>query len=357
MTSVSLSGVTKDYRDAAAVKGVNLDVTAGDFLCLLGPSGCGKTTILRMIAGLEPQTQGQIRIRDQLVADPAAGLFIAPEKRNLGLVFQNYALWPHLSVEQNVAFGLKLRRLTSAQRQENVSEALNAMEIADLAKRFPHQLSGGQQQRVAIARTLAVEPQVLLMDEPLSNLDARLRLEMRAVLKRLHARLGTTIIFVTHDQWEAMTLASRIAVMKAGQIEQIGSPDDIYDRPSSRFVAEFVGTPPINLINLRTKTPIARALTNHTHSKATYAGLRPETCRLGPVAPASAFSVTAEVHDILPTGGAWIIELCCHGDTVFALSHIRPIVRQGDHITLSASLDAPHFFDDAGLSCAALTHH
>lgn len=348
---VKMTGLVKSYGEATAVHGVDLDVPEGDFLCLLGPSGCGKTTVLRMIAGLEAQTAGRIEIRGQVVADPATGTFAAAERRDVGMVFQNYALWPHLTVARNVEFGLRLRRLSPASRRERVAEALEAMEIATLADRYPSQLSGGQQQRVAIARTLAVEPQVLLMDEPLSNLDARLRLEMRAVLKRLHARLGATIIFVTHDQWEAMTLASTIAVMSAGRIEQVGTPDAIYDRPGSRIVAEFVGAPPINLFDLATGTPIARSLAPLAGPDVTSAGIRPEALVLGRPAEDVAFAVPAEVTEVLPTGGAWIVELTCGADTVFALSHSRPAVAAGDHITVSAPRDAPHLFDDAGHRC------
>ncbi len=348
---VRLSGLAKRYGDAVAVRGVDLDVPAGDFLCLLGPSGCGKTTILRMIAGLEAQTAGRIEIRGRVVADPATGQFAAPERRDVGLVFQNYALWPHLSVARNVDFGLRLRKMSAAARRARVIEALDAMEIADLAERYPSQLSGGQQQRVAIARTLAVEPQVLLMDEPLSNLDARLRLEMRAVLKRLHERLGCTIVFVTHDQWEAMTLASTIAVMHRGRIEQVGPPDAIYDHPRSRFVAEFVGAPPINLFDLSAGTPISRALALAADPRARIAGVRPEALVLGPPPDDAAFAVPADITGVLPTGGAWIVELACGDGTVFALSHTRPSAVRGDRVTVSAPCGAPHLFDDAGLRC------
>lgn len=352
---VRLMGLVKRYGDAVAVAGVDLDVADGDFLCLLGPSGCGKSTILRMIAGLEAQSEGRIDLRGRVVADPDAGVFLAPERRDVGMVFQNYALWPHLTVARNVDFGLRLRRLPAEARRARVAEALDAMEIADLADRYPNQLSGGQQQRVAIARTLAVEPQVLLLDEPLSNLDARLRLEMRAVLKRLHVRLGATIVLVTHDQWEAMTLASTIAVMRDGRIEQVGTPDRIYDRPASRFVAEFVGAPPINFFDTTAATPIARALAPRAGPRARSLGIRPEALRLGPPSGDAAFAVTGRVTGILPTGGAWIVELACGGDTVFALTHLHPAVAPGDDVTVSAPSDAPHLFDSVGRHCGHLT--
>ena len=350
---VRLVGLVKRYGEAVAVDGVDLTAPAGDFLCLLGPSGCGKTTILRLIAGLEAQTAGRVEIGGRVVADPARGAFEPPERRDVGLVFQNYALWPHLTVAANVAFGLRLRGQAGEARRARIAAALEAMEIAALAGRYPNELSGGQQQRVAIARTLAVEPRLLLLDEPLSNLDARLRLEMRAELKRLHARLKATILFVTHDQWEAMTLASTIAVMRAGRIEQIGTPDEIYDRPRSRFVAEFIGAPPINLFDFASGAPIAQALARRAGHRAVSAGIRPEALSFGPPTADAAFAETAEVTGVLPTGGAWIVELACGGDTVFALRHARPDLAVGERVTLSAPSSAPHLFDRDGLRVPA----
>ncbi|MCP1326883.1 ABC transporter ATP-binding protein, partial [Halomonas sp. 707D4] len=233
MPTITLNALTKRYGPgASAVDTLDLHVESGDFMCLLGPSGCGKTTLLRMIAGLEQASQGRLSIGDTVVDDPASGRFVSPEKRELGLVFQSYALWPHMSVAQNIDFGLRLRKLPAHERRLRTGEVMEKLGIAAYASRYPSQLSGGQQQRVALARMMVLNPRVLLLDEPLSNLDASLRLEMRAELKRLHQAFDTTIVFVTHDQWEAMTLASTIAVMRQGRLQQVGSPDDIYARPN-----------------------------------------------------------------------------------------------------------------------------
>ena len=252
MPDIVLSNVQKSYsaNSPKAVSDLNLHIGDGEFMCLLGPSGCGKTTTLRMIAGLENLTDREIAVGEKVVDSPARAQFIGPEKRGMGLVFQSYALWPHLTIERNTDFGLRLRKMPKAEREERVAKVMRALDIEKYRDRYPSQLSGGQQQRVALARMLAVNPGVLLLDEPLSNLDARLRLEMRAELKRIHAEFKTTIVFVTHDQWEAMTLATSIAVMNEGTLQQLGAPNDIYDRPANRFVAEFVGSPPINILEI-----------------------------------------------------------------------------------------------------------
>ncbi len=253
MPTINLRGARKAYPGANsnAVPDLDLEIADGEFMCLLGPSGCGKTTTLRMIAGLENLSGGSLDIGGRVVDCPDQAVFIPPEKRELGLVFQSYALWPHLTIARNVDFGLRLRKMPAAERDARTEEVMKALGIEKYRDRFPSQLSGGQQQRVALARMLAVSPGVLLLDEPLSNLDARLRLEMRAELKRIHADFGTTILFVTHDQWEAMTLATTIAVMNEGRLQQMGTPDDIYERPANRFVAEFVGAPPpINIMEM-----------------------------------------------------------------------------------------------------------
>ena len=230
MPNIQLSHVCKRYDQSIqfAVKALDLTIAAGEFMCLLGPSGCGKSTTLRMIAGLEHASGGEIRLGERIVDSAQAGIFIAAEQRNLGLVFQSYALWPHLTVAQNIEFGLKLRKIPRAEREQILLSVMTTLGIAAYHDRYPSQLSGGQQQRVALARTLAVNPQILLLDEPLSNLDARLRLEMRTELKRIHQQYGTTMLFVTHDQWEAMALATRIAVMKDGELQQVGSNHDIF---------------------------------------------------------------------------------------------------------------------------------
>ncbi len=271
MPTINLNGAQKNYgvNSANAVSDLDLEIRDGEFMCLLGPSGCGKTTTLRMIAGLENLSGGEIRIGERLVDSVMDGVFVPPEKREMGLVFQSYALWPHMTIERNTDFGLRLRKLPKAEREARVEQVMQALDIAKYRDRYPSQLSGGQQQRVALARMLAVNPGVLLLDEPLSNLDARLRLEMRAELKRIHKEFKTTIVFVTHDQWEAMTLATTIAVMNNGTLQQMGTPNEIYDRPANRFVAEFVGSPPINIIELEGggATDIARQAASYLSTR------------------------------------------------------------------------------------------
>ena len=244
MATIEIDGIRKSFGAVQALQAVDLQVRDGEFLALLGPSGCGKTTLLRIIAGLESQTGGRVRIGGRDVSD------LPPRRRGLAMVFQNYAVFPHLTVFENVAFGLRMAKAPKERVQRQVARAAALLHIEPYLSRHPGQLSGGQRQRVAVARALAVEPEVLLMDEPLSNLDALLRLEMRAELKSVLAEAGTTTIYVTHDQTEAMGLADRIAVMQAGRIEQIGSPSEIYHRPRSRFVGGFVGSPPMNFLRL-----------------------------------------------------------------------------------------------------------
>ncbi len=235
MTTILLEGITKRYGSTTAVDGISLKIEDGELFFLLGPSGCGKTTLLRMIAGFIIPSEGRIRFNDRDMTD------VPPEKRNTGMVFQNYALWPHMSVLDNVAFGLSVRKVGRRQREEKALEALRAVQMHEYAKRKPNELSGGQQQRVALARALVIEPQVLLLDEPLSNLDAKLRLEMRSEIRRICKRAGITTVYVTHDQKEALSMADSLAVLRHGKIVQVGSPRQTYDRPASRFVADFLG--------------------------------------------------------------------------------------------------------------------
>ena len=239
MSSVILRGLTKRFGGETALDGVSLEVENGQLVCLLGPSGCGKTTALRLVAGFIEPTAGQILIGDKVVSSP--GRTLPPEQRNVSMVFQTHALWPHMTVAENVAYGLLVRKLDRASIASKVSAILATTQLAAFAGRYPAELSGGQQQRVALARALVVEPDTLLLDEPLSSLDANLREEMRFEVRRLHDAYRTTSIYVTHDQGEAMTTADRIAVMNAGRIEQLGTPEEVYDRPRSEFVARFLG--------------------------------------------------------------------------------------------------------------------
>jgi len=241
MGTVRAIGLVKTFGTVTAVNDLSFEARAGEFLTLLGPSGCGKTTTLRLVAGLERPDRGEILVGDRPISSVASGLFVPPERRGMGMVFQSYAIWPHMTVFENVAFPLQELRVPRAETRERVMAMLSTVGLGDLHARPAPMLSGGQQQRVALARALVSNPQVLLLDEPLSNLDARLREEMRFELREMQAKLGITSIFVTHDQAEAMTLSDRIVVMNAGRIEQEGSPEDVYQRPSTRFVMDFLG--------------------------------------------------------------------------------------------------------------------
>src|SRR5437870_1766396 len=243
MAQVMMKELNKKYDEVHAVKDVNLHIRDKEFVVLVGPSGCGKSTTLRMVAGLEEITAGEITIGDRIVND------LPPKDRDIAMVFQNYALYPHMSVYDNMAFGLKMRKFAKPDIAKRVQDAAEILGIQGLLARKPRQLSGGQRQRVAMGRAIVRHPQVFLFDEPLSNLDAKLRVQMRAEIRKLHLQLGATSIYVTHDQVEAMTMADRIVVMNKGEIEQVGSPLDLYDRPASLFVAEFIGSPAMNLFD------------------------------------------------------------------------------------------------------------
>jgi iron(III) transport system ATP-binding protein len=239
MAIVSIRGLTKKFTDAAAVDDLHLEIGDGEFVSLLGPSGCGKTTTLRLIAGFLQPDAGEICVGGEVISSPS--LVVPPERRNMSMIFQSYAVWPHMTVAQNVAYGLKFKKLTKQQIDAKVTKLLGVVHLAELKDRYSAELSGGQQQRVALARALVVEPQILLMDEPLSNLDANLREEMRFEIRRLHEEFKITTVYVTHDQAEAMATSDRIAVLDRGRLVQAGGPQELFDRPKTRFVAEFVG--------------------------------------------------------------------------------------------------------------------
>src|SRR5712675_866445 len=287
MAQVTMRSLNKMYDEVHAVKDVNLDIRDKVFVVLVGPSGCGKTTTLRMVAGLDSITSGRVLINDKVVNE------LAPMDRDIAMVFQNYALYPHMSVYDNMAFGLKMRKFDKPEIQKRVREAADVLGIGEYLKRKPRQLSGGQRQRVALGRAIVRHPQVFLFDEPLSNLDAKLRVQMRVELKKLHLRLGTTAIYVTHDQVEAMTLGDRVVVMKDGVVQQVGEPLELYNQPANKFVAGFIGSPAMNFAavtvteangsliaqnsGLRIKLPeeTARRLRGHVGHEVML-GIRPE---------------------------------------------------------------------------------
>jgi len=287
VASVSIRNVTKVFKDSPAVKDVSLDIRDGEFLVLLGPSGCGKSTTLRMVAGLEKPTSGDVYIGDILVNN------VHPKDRDVAMVFQSYALYPHMTVHDNLAFPLKMRGYSKEEIEKTVNRAAEILEISDLLNRRPRELSGGQRQRVALGRAIVRNPKVFLMDEPLSNLDAKLRVQTRIELKNLQKKIGTTTIYVTHDQAEAMTLADRVAIMKQGMIQQVAPPTDIYAHPANKFVAGFIGSPAMNFVdgtikasdsgalfqceefNFPVHPAIARVIPNGSSKKATY-GIRAE---------------------------------------------------------------------------------
>jgi iron(III) transport system ATP-binding protein len=241
MAEIKIQSVTKQFGDVKAVDNFVATVGDGEFVSILGPSGCGKTTMLRMVAGFEKPTAGEIYIGDKLVSSPAKGIFVPPEKRSIGMVFQSYAVWPHMTVFENVGYPLKIKGLPKHEIADRTNKALELVHLGGLAQRLPSQLSGGQQQRVALARALVAEPDLLLLDEPLSNLDAKLRESMRFEIKELQKKLGVTVIYVTHDQAEAMAMSDRIIVMNAGVIHQIGNPAEVYETPADKTIADFIG--------------------------------------------------------------------------------------------------------------------
>ncbi|HRK24292.1 MAG TPA: sn-glycerol-3-phosphate ABC transporter ATP-binding protein UgpC [Beijerinckiaceae bacterium] len=332
MASVTVRDVRKAFGNVQIIKGVNIDIEDGEFVILVGPSGCGKSTLLRMIAGLENITAGEIAIGGRVVNN------VPPKERDIAMVFQNYALYPHMTVKDNMAFSLKLRNAAQTEIDERVSKAAKILGLTPLLERYPRQLSGGQRQRVAMGRAIVRDPQVFLFDEPLSNLDAKLRVQMRSEIKELHQRLKTTTVYVTHDQIEAMTMADKIVVMHDGIVEQIGAPLDLYDRPDNLFVAGFIGSPAMNFIKgvARRGQFVADAgftlslpdTSANVDGQAVTLGLRPEYIRLDPK------GFAAEVVVIEPTGSETQVALRIgKGDAVqeiIAVFRERISARPGD---------------------------
>ena len=346
MSEIKLNSLVKNFGgNSLAVDNLSVTFPSGEFVCLLGPSGCGKTTTLRMIAGLERPDSGEIFCGDQTYFSSNTGEYLKTEKRNLGLMFQSYALWPHMTVFQNIVFGLDMKNQSSSEKDKRFEELENLFQLKNLKNRYPSELSGGQQQRVALARMLAVNPNLLLLDEPLSNLDSNLRLEMRAELKRLHQTLGCTIIFVTHDQMEAMTLATSIAVMNKGVIEQLAKPMEIYKNPKSLFVAKFVGSPQMNTVDFNDGEQLALSLLSKTKfekNNVKTLGIRPESIKL---TSKDNGDINGTIETIQPTGADWIVGLNISGKSIFAISSDQPPGNENDTIGLSFKLDGLHAFD------------
>jgi multiple sugar transport system ATP-binding protein len=356
MATVTFDHVWKRYGDVIAVKDLNLDIQDEEFLVLVGPSGCGKTTALRMIAGLEEISEGTLRIGDRVVND------LAPKDRDVAMVFQSYALYPHMSVFDNLAFGLKLRKVSKAEIDKRVREAAATIELSNLLDRKPKQLSGGQRQRVALGRAIVREPAVFLMDEPLSNLDAKLRVQTRAEIARLHQRLRTTVVYVTHDQVEAMTMGDRIAVMNFGVLQQIGAPQDLYEKPINKFVAGFIGSPAMNFINVTPSTeggktmlkneslelPLPdglRAAVQGDGSKELTAGVRPEHFEIidgTPPGPGAVIRATTDVVEFL--GNEELLHVRVGEHDLVAIVDASRRVRPGDVLDLWVPLDRIHLF-------------
>lgn len=328
MAEIVLKNVTKKFGSVVAVDNLSLVIKEGSFTTLLGPSGCGKTTTLRMIAGLEHPTSGEIWIGDRCVFSSEKGHYVPPGKRNLGLVFQSYALWPHMTVFENISFGLSVQKRRAEYIQEMTREVAAILRIEDLLDRYPSELSGGQQQRVAIARVLVMKPQVMLLDEPLSNLDAKLRMDMRSELKRLHSETGSTIVYVTHDQLEALTMSTDVAVLHNGILQQLAAPMDLYHRPKNLFIADFVGNPRINLIQGRLVEDQGRVAIEAGGLRASFPrvsdlslvgqeatlGVRPEDIVLSSDPTPEGFEAT--VYSVLPAGSEWYVRVKVGNDLV-----------------------------------------
>ncbi|MGP0090972.1 MAG: ABC transporter ATP-binding protein [Xanthobacteraceae bacterium] len=347
MASVAIRDVRKAFGSIQVIHGVDIAIADGEFVVLVGPSGCGKSTLLRMIAGLISITAGEIRIGDRVVNN------VPPKERDIAMVFQNYALYPHMTVAANMGFSLKLRKAPRPEIEERVNRAADILGLRHLLERFPRQLSGGQRQRVAMGRAIVRDPQVFLFDEPLSNLDAKLRVQMRTEIKELHQRLKTTTVYVTHDQIEAMTMADKIVVMHDGRVEQIGVPLELYDRPANLFVAGFIGSPAMNFLRGRVRhngatefegpqgvqLPLAGVSTAADQQPAIY-GVRPEHFVLADD------GAEAEIQVVEPTGPEIQVVVKLGGEEIVAVFRERHRFQPGDTIRLKPDPQFVHLFDE-----------
>ena len=345
MASVTCAGVRKSFGATQILHGVSIDIRDREFVVLVGPSGCGKSTLLRMIAGLENITGGEIRIGDRVVNH------LPPKERDVAMVFQNYALYPHMTVAANMGFSMKLRNAPQQEVDERVKIAADILGLTPLLARYPRQLSGGQRQRVAMGRAIVRDPQVFLFDEPLSNLDAKLRVQMRTEIKELHQRIETTTIYVTHDQIEAMTMADKIVVMHDGRVEQIGAPLDLYDRPDNQFVASFIGSPAMNFLPGKvgadafegpggSRLPLAVAPNGSAGRNAIY-GVRPEHFVLADD------GAEAVIQIVEPTGSEIQVSAKLGGEDIIAVFRERHQFKPGDKVRLRPDAQLVHLFDEA----------
>ncbi len=350
MATVTFDHVYKRYGDVTAVSDLNLEIKDGEFMVLVGPSGCGKTTSLRMIAGLEEISEGNLKIGEKIVND------VAPKDRDIAMVFQSYALYPHMTVRDNLAFGLKLRKVAKADIEKRINEAAGILQLEKLLDRKPKELSGGQRQRVALGRAIVREPAVFLMDEPLSNLDAKLRVQTRAEIARLHQRLGTTMVYVTHDQVEAMTMGERISVMSMGLLQQVGTPQDLYDHPKNKFVAGFIGSPAMNFIDIPVGSgdlavggfnfPVPARYVDSIKAagRTVTVGFRPEHLELDQVTgPAGTVQGKADVVEYL--GNEELLHVSVGDQEIVAIVDSSHRVRPGDTLSLRVPLEKLHLFN------------
>ena len=336
MSSISIRGVRKAFKTHEALQAIDLEVQDQEFCVLLGPSGCGKTTLMRIVAGLESETDGEVLIGGRSMKG------LPPRLRNIAMVFQNYAVFPHMTIAENIGFGLRMRKASEAEIRRQVDRAASLMQISSLLDRYAGELSGGQRQRVAVARALAVQPDVLLMDEPLSNLDALLRLEMRSELKDLLRELRTTTIYVTHDQTEAMSMADRIAVMHAGRIVQFDVPAVVYDHPATTFVGGFIGSPPMNFI----RNTATQAALGCTPREGLTLGLRPEAMRA-----VAEGGLPIQARSVEMLGASQQINTRVESELLRVSLAAQPVIRQGQPLRVVADPQAIRWYDQKGNLC------
>ena len=364
MSRIELKNIDKYYGSNHVLKNLNLTIEDGAFMTLLGPSGCGKTTTLRVLSGLENPQNGVILMNDEKIVDAATDFFTPPDKRKLNLVFQSYALWPHMTVFENVAFGLRIKKLAKEEIKRKVDQALERLQILEYSARYPSELSGGQQQRVAIARAIVSDPELLLMDEPLSNLDAKLRMDMRSEIKRLHMEMGTTVVYVTHDQSEALTMSTHIAVFFNGELKQVDTPINVYTNPANLEVAAFIGTPRTNFVEGRARyedesLKVDTVIGEYSYKEDTFTGeekrtgefkvvvgIRPEQIAIsrikGEIPPNS---IVGEVYSVMPSGSETLVEVNV-GDTRILIKLMGLIrLSPGEMVSLGFSPESFTVYD------------